>query len=241
VKASAASPFCGSEKTTQHRITSYGYPPFTYPRPRAQEDTAWWEISVNGYRAYPASPARFPQGIECTGIRLSAPTAQCGLTAFAYNSRCRDRHRNGPGQDHGRFTPERKLILDTLRDELRGAYLPILFDFEKPWHRDLSETVSTLAHMARFVIADLTDPMSIQHELMAFVPDLTSVPVQPLLLASAPKYAMFDDLRRRYSWVLEPFVYKNRDHLLAAIADNVIGPAEAKAKEQTKTASSTRS
>ena len=33
----------------------------------------------------------------------------------------------------GRFTDERKAVLDALRDELRKRdYLPILFDFEKP-------------------------------------------------------------------------------------------------------------
>ena len=33
----------------------------------------------------------------------------------------------------GRFTEERKLVLDALREELRQrCYLPILFDFEKP-------------------------------------------------------------------------------------------------------------
>jgi hypothetical protein len=33
----------------------------------------------------------------------------------------------------GRFTPERKAILDAIREELRKRdYLPVLFDFEKP-------------------------------------------------------------------------------------------------------------
>src|SRR6185437_10430635 len=44
----------------------------------------------------------------------------------------------------GRFTPERKAILDAIRDELRRRnYTPVLFDFEKPSSRDITETVST--------------------------------------------------------------------------------------------------
>src|SRR5438270_891546 len=43
----------------------------------------------------------------------------------------------------GRFTPERKVVLDALREALRTCgYLPILFDFEKPASRDITETVS---------------------------------------------------------------------------------------------------
>jgi hypothetical protein len=137
----------------------------------------------------------------------------------------------------GRFTPERKAILDALRDELRRRnYLPILLDFEKPTHRDLTETVSTLAHMARFVIADITDAKSIPQELLAIVPNLPSVPVQPILLASQQEYGMFEHFRR-FPWVLEPFLYEDQDRLLAVLTDKVIGPAETKAKEQTKTAS----
>src|ERR1039458_6808846 len=37
-----------------------------------------------------------------------------------------------------RFTPERKPILDAIRDELRKRdYLPVLFDFDKPSNRDI--------------------------------------------------------------------------------------------------------
>ena len=72
----------------------------------------------------------------------------------------------------GRFTPERKAVLDALREELRRRdYLPILFDFEKPGSRDLTETISTLAHMARFVIADITGARSILQELERIVPE----------------------------------------------------------------------
>lgn len=133
----------------------------------------------------------------------------------------------------GRFTPERKPVLDAIREKLRKRdYLPVLFDFDKPSNRDITETVSTLAHMARFVIADITDAKSIPQELMRIVPALPSVPVQPLLLASQREYGMFEHFGR-YPWVLEPYLYEDEDGLLAAVTDKVIGPAEAKAREQT--------
>src|SRR6266704_4466367 len=87
----------------------------------------------------------------------------------------------------GRFTPERKAILDAIREELRKRnYTPVLFDFEKPANRDLTETVSTLAHLARFIIVDLTDPSSAPHEVATIIPHCV-VPVQPLLLKDDAK------------------------------------------------------
>src|SRR5262245_60001658 len=82
----------------------------------------------------------------------------------------------------GRFTPTRKPTLGFIRAELRQhGLLPIVFDFERPVRRDLTETVSILAHLAKFVIVDLSEARSVPHEIMRVVPGLPSVPVQPIL------------------------------------------------------------
>ncbi len=96
----------------------------------------------------------------------------------------------------GRFTPERKPILDAIKEELRKRdYLPVLFDFDKSASRDIAEAVSTLAHMARFIIADITDAKSIPAELQLIVPQLPSVPVQPLILNSDYEFALFEHIQ----------------------------------------------
>ena len=133
----------------------------------------------------------------------------------------------------GRFTPERKAVLDAIRDRLRDRnYVPVLFDFDRPANRDLTETVSTIAHMARFVVADITDARSIPQELMAIVPTLPSVPVQPLLLASKRAYAMFEHFKR-FPSVLEPFQYESDRQLLDNLDSSVIAPAEKMAAKLT--------
>jgi Pentapeptide repeats (8 copies) len=130
----------------------------------------------------------------------------------------------------GRFTPERKKVLDTLREELRKrGYLPILFDFEKPTSKDLTETVLTLARMARFIIADLSDLSCIPYEVSK-VPD-AFVPVQPILLAGKSEFAMFADLQRRHHWVLPTHRYDSQEQLIAGLNERVIGPAERKVLE----------
>jgi hypothetical protein len=131
----------------------------------------------------------------------------------------------------GRFTAKRKAILDALREELRKKnFLPIIFDFDAPATNNLTETVSTLAHMSRFVIADITQAKSIPQELGRIVPMLPSVPVQPIIQSRAKTYAMFDDF---YDWasVLPLFTYMGQEHLLTSLEAEVIAPATARANE----------
>ncbi len=130
----------------------------------------------------------------------------------------------------GRFTPERKPILEAIRDQLRKrGYSPILFNFEQPLSRDFSEKVKTLAHIARFIIADLTPYRSISQELRAILPK-TVVPVQPLLNGMRRLYTMFPDFKQ-YPWVLPGYHYKGLADLLASLEEKVIKPAEEKARE----------
>jgi uncharacterized protein YjbI with pentapeptide repeats len=125
----------------------------------------------------------------------------------------------------GRFTPERKAVLDALREELRQHnYTPVVFDFEKPQQEYPGDHLDARSH-GRFVIADLTDARSVLQELQAVVPTNPSVPVQPLILATQDEPGMFDYFRE-YRWMLEPYRYDDSTRLLAALMDRVIAPAE---------------
>jgi uncharacterized protein YjbI with pentapeptide repeats len=126
----------------------------------------------------------------------------------------------------GRFTQQRKPILEALRHELRHkGYLPILFDFAKPTSRTLTETVALLGRMSRFIVADITDAKSIPQELSQLIPFLPSVPVQPLLLKGKGKYAMFEHWTK-YPWVLPVYEYQSLEAIQSEISRKVIEPAE---------------
>lgn len=130
----------------------------------------------------------------------------------------------------GRFTPERKTVLDAIRDALRThGYVPVLFDFSGPENRNITETVTLLARMARFIIADLTDPGSIPYELARIVPDV-HVPVQPLLLESAKSFSLAGELWMAHE-MLPVYRYRTPEDLLATLPERVISPAESKVEE----------
>src|SRR5262249_4256957 len=72
----------------------------------------------------------------------------------------------------GRFGGGGVEVLRELGEALRqSGYLPMIFEFERPEDRNYTETVRTLAGLARFVVADLSGP-SVPQELYATVPHL---------------------------------------------------------------------
>jgi hypothetical protein len=129
----------------------------------------------------------------------------------------------------GRFTPARKAVLESIADALRSHdYAPVLFDFDAGT-LDLVETVTLLARMSRFIVADLSDPASVPMELQAIVPEL-EIPVQPLILESERPFATFQSLLR-YPTLLPLRRYKDAAALTSQIEEMVIAPAEAKHRE----------
>jgi len=132
----------------------------------------------------------------------------------------------------GRFG-DRKRILDAIRSAFRKrGYLPILFDFHTPQGRDFTETIRTLAGLARFIVADLTDPASVPKELEAIIPSL-AVPVRPLIQAGQRPFSMYSDFWK-YPWVIsEPFFYQNLPDLIENLDEHVVTAVEAKWREIT--------
>jgi hypothetical protein len=134
----------------------------------------------------------------------------------------------------GRFTPERKAILDAIRDELRCYdYLPVMFDFQNPAgglpieSRNYIETVSTLAHMARFIIADLTDAKVVLQELERIVPSLPSGPVQAIVKAHTDLSVVIVDFVGRLNFLEQLYAYKDIADIHAHLREKIIEPAEA--------------
>lgn len=131
----------------------------------------------------------------------------------------------------GRFSDERKEVLDAVRDQLREHNCtPVVFDFAKPASRGFGETVSLLARMSRYVIADLTDALELRAELMQIVPHSPRLPVLPILLSGHPEYATFITDVEPYPWVLPRYEYESLAHLIATLPE-AIAPADAKWRE----------
>jgi hypothetical protein len=145
----------------------------------------------------------------------------------------------------GRFSLERKAVLDEVRQELRRLkYVPVLFDFRQPDSKDVTDTVKLLAQMAVFVIADLTDPSSSPLEL-ANIYAVTNVPIQTVILHGHQPFSMFWELvANSPNRVLPPFTYRDGSHLVKSLKEDVVEPSLAAGRarrEELKMAATKRS
>lgn len=111
----------------------------------------------------------------------------------------------------GRFTPKRKQVLDRVRAHLRRRdALPILFDFSKPRSRNILETVSTLAHMSKMVLADLTDAKYVKREIPLILREL-SIDIHPFISSQQAEPIEIARLRARHPR-LRPAIRYHVDH-----------------------------
>jgi hypothetical protein len=133
----------------------------------------------------------------------------------------------------GRFNNERLLVLKAVSDALRAHnYIPILVDFEKPASRNIMETVSTIAHMSRFIIADLTEANAVAGELRHIINSLI-IPIAPIYQPYIDDYgkqisfewSMFWDLSD-HSHVLPICDFSNLQYLIDNFETKIILPAE---------------
>lgn len=103
----------------------------------------------------------------------------------------------------GNFSPDRIKVLEYIKDQLRlKNYLPILFNFDKPLNKDLTETVLTLAGLSKMVIADLTEQRSIPHELASIrSASIRSTVIAPICHTSHHEYGMFTDFKLEINYL----------------------------------------
>jgi hypothetical protein len=126
----------------------------------------------------------------------------------------------------GCFSVEREVLLDALREELRRLeYAPVVMNFEAPVSGDMTEMISTLARIARFLIVDLTDVSNLPHEVASIVPSLSSVTVQPLMEEGGSGPIWLQEWRQAPR-ILDLYCYPDLDELVARAKDCVIDPAE---------------
>jgi hypothetical protein len=127
----------------------------------------------------------------------------------------------------GHFSDGGLEMLQSIASELRKMkYLPMLFDFERPDKGGYTETIMTLAGLARFVIADLSGP-SVPQELYATVPHF-KIPFVPIIEANSKPYSLSVDIFE-YPWVVRPpITFTTIEDLLEQMPTRVIAPAEEK-------------
>lgn len=134
----------------------------------------------------------------------------------------------------GNFSPDRLRILEKVKEILRSKdKIPILFNFDKPLTKDLTETVITLANLSKIVIADLTEQRSIPHELASIrAASVRSTVIAPICQNSYKEYGMFNDFKIERNYLDITHYASEKD--LPVIIQEILDAADKKAFELEK-------
>ena len=125
----------------------------------------------------------------------------------------------------GRFSERRLAVLELIKAHLKAhpnKYIPELFTFEKPELASLTEAIIGFAALSRFIIADISEPRSVQAELQAIVPNFQSIPVVPLISRTGKEYANLASLQAYKNFVKPTVRYRDLDDLLMKIDQQVV-------------------
>jgi hypothetical protein len=119
----------------------------------------------------------------------------------------------------GRFPQWRRPHLDAVREELRRSeFAPLAIDLEKPVGPKLRSLIANLAHLARFVIADLAGSRAFAKELQPFSFTLRDLPIQVVM----PDGEEPPDLPG--NWAFEPCRYRDTEHLVEIFEREILQP-----------------
>jgi hypothetical protein len=123
----------------------------------------------------------------------------------------------------GRFTPERKAVLEQLRADLaRKEWVALVFDFPAP--KGITPTFKVMASICGWVVADVTDPSEVRNEITLIAREHPSVPIRPILQDRRREWLGLAELRKQGANIAPTVRYRNTAHLLAMVDEALIAP-----------------
>jgi uncharacterized protein YjbI with pentapeptide repeats len=127
----------------------------------------------------------------------------------------------------GRFTDERKAVLNALREELRKRnYLPILFDFDKSTSQTTDETITLLARMSRSLLPIFLMLRACCRSCEQLCPTFPRCRCNQLSSRCRRSPACSTSTGNRSFLKVHP--YASQEQLIADLGEKVIRPAELK-------------